>query len=167
MFQDEARFGRISETRRCWAPRGMRPVVLHQIVREYIYAFAAVCPLDGLMVSLILPCVNALTMSIFLFEVSAQFPGEFILMFMDQASWHTAIELVIPKNMQLELIPPYSPQCNPTEHVWDEVREKWFANDALKSMNAVEGRLVDALFTLEEDSSRVQYLTGFPWIVNA
>ena len=167
MFQDEARFGRISDTRRCWAPHGMRPEVPHQIVREYTYAFGAVCPLDGELVSLILPYTNALTMSYFLQEVSRRFPDEFILMFMDQASWHKAVDLVIPASMKLDWLPPYSPQCNPAEHLWDEIREKWFANEVFESMNAVEGRLVDALYTLEEDPSRVQYLTGFPWIVNS
>jgi hypothetical protein len=166
MFQDEARFGRISDTRRCWAPPGVRPNVPHQIVREYDYAFAAVSPLDGLMTSLIFPYSNAITMSLFLQEVSFCFPDEFILMFMDQAGWHKAEDLIIPKNMRLKWLPPYSPQCNPVEHLWDEIREKWFANEVFKSMEAVEARLVEALCALEEDPSRVQYLTGFPWIVN-
>src|SRR3954470_8793222 len=47
MFQDEARFGRMSDSRRCWAPVGVRPEVSAQIVREYEYAFAAVSPHDG------------------------------------------------------------------------------------------------------------------------
>ena len=51
MFQDEARFGRINETRRCWV-QGARPTVPCQIVREYTYAYAAVCPFDGTLDSL-------------------------------------------------------------------------------------------------------------------
>ena len=47
MFQDEARFGRINDPRRCWAPRGVRPQVCARIVREYTYVFAAVSPHDG------------------------------------------------------------------------------------------------------------------------
>ncbi len=71
MFQDEGRFGRISDPRRCWAPTGLRPDVPGQVIREYTYAFAAVSPHDGTLDSLILPEVNTEMMSIFLEEVSA------------------------------------------------------------------------------------------------
>ena len=66
MFQDEARFGRISDPRRCWAPAGMRPEVSTQIVREYEYAFAAVSPHDGTLDTLVLPTVHTEAMSLFL-----------------------------------------------------------------------------------------------------
>lgn len=101
MFQDEGRFGRISDPRRCWAPSGLRPDVPTQVVREYTYAFAAVSPHDGTMDSLILPEVNACMMSMFLEEVATRHPGDLILMLMDQASWHKAQELKIPQNMRL------------------------------------------------------------------
>ena len=55
MFQDEARFGRTSDPRRCWAPPGVRPVVSSQIVREYEYAFAALSPHDGVLDTLAAP----------------------------------------------------------------------------------------------------------------
>ena len=55
MFEDEARFGRISDPRRCWAPAGVRPEVNTQVVREYEYAFAAVSPHDGALDTLVLP----------------------------------------------------------------------------------------------------------------
>jgi len=70
MFQDEARFGRINDPRRCWAPRGFRPEVGMQIVREYTYAFGAVSPHDGALDTLVLPVVTAEAMSIFLAEVA-------------------------------------------------------------------------------------------------
>ena len=66
MFQDEARFGRINDPRRCWAPRGFRPEVGMQIVREYTYAFGAASPHDGTLDTLVLPVVTAEAMSIFL-----------------------------------------------------------------------------------------------------
>jgi hypothetical protein len=64
MFQDEGRFARISSPRRCWAPRGVRPSVPCQIVREYTYAYVAASPHDGVMDSLVLPQVNAQAMSL-------------------------------------------------------------------------------------------------------
>ena len=70
MFQDEARFGRINDPRRCWGPKAIRPEVGKQIVREYLYAFGAVCPFDGILDSLVLPVVTTEAMSIFLAEVA-------------------------------------------------------------------------------------------------
>ena len=107
MLQDEGRFGRINTPRRCWAPRGMRPDVPSQIVREYTYAYVAVSPHDGAMDSLILPHVSEQAMSIFLREVSDRHPDEFILMVMDGAGWHKANALSVPENMALIFLPPF------------------------------------------------------------
>ena len=100
MFQDEGRFGRISTPRRCWAPRGIRPNVACQIVREYTYGYAAVSPHDGTMDSLILPQVSEEAMSIFLREVSDRHADEFILMVLDGAGWHKANALRVPENIR-------------------------------------------------------------------
>ena len=166
MFEDEARFGRISDPRRCWAPPGVRPEVSTQLVRQYEYAFAAVSPQDGILDTLVLPTANTEAMSVFLAEVSRRHAEEFIVMVLDGAGWHKARRLLVPANMRLLSLPPWSPQLNPVEHVWDEIREKWFANRVFDSMNAVEEQLLTALKTLEEDATRVASLTGFDWIKN-
>ena len=166
MFQDEARFGRISDPRRCWAPAGTRPEVSTQVVREYEYAFAAVSSHDGTLDTLVLPSVHAEAMSVFLAEVSQRHPDEWIVMVLDGAGWHKAKRLRVPPRMRLVFLPPWSPQLNPVEHLWDEVREKWFANRVFASMSAVEEQLIAALKTLEEDSPRVASLAGFEWIRN-
>lgn len=83
-----------------------------------------------------------------------------------KAGWHRANDLVVPENIRLIPLPPYSPQLNPVEHLWDEIREKWFTNLVFNSLDALEDRLVQALATLERDTHRVQSITGFDWIVN-
>lgn len=166
MFQDEARFGCISDPRRCWAPAGVRPRVGAHRVRQYTYAFAAVSPHDGTLDALILPRVNAQTMSLFLAVVATRHAEEFILMVLDGAGWHRAADLEIPSNMRLVPLPPYSPELNPTEHVWDELREKWFPNLVCQSLDAVEDVLENALCSLEQDATRLASLTGFGWITS-
>src|SRR3954471_17324008 len=106
MFEDEARFGRISDPRRCWAPPGVRPEVKTQLVREYEYAFAAVCPQDGTLDTLVLPTVNTEAMGIFLAEVSQRHADEWIVMVLDGAGWHRAKRLKVPANMRLISLPP-------------------------------------------------------------
>jgi hypothetical protein len=53
---------------------------------------------------------------------------------------------------------------NPAEHVWDEIREKWFANRHFENMDQLERQLVAGLASLEADASRVASLTGFDWV---
>ncbi len=166
MLQDEGRFGRISTPQRCWAPRGIRPSVPSQIVREYTYAYVAVSPHDGTMDSLILPQVSEQAMSIFLREVSNRYPDEFILMVMDGAGWHKAKALSVPANMALSFLPPYSPELNPVEHVWEHIREDGFRNKAFNSIEAVEDQLMQSLEALEKDPALVASMTGFSWIVS-
>jgi transposase len=165
MFQDEARFGRINTPRRCWAPEGIRPSVGLQVVRESLYVYAAVAPAEGHLVSLILPDTNSDLMSLFLGEVAQRFPDKFLLMFMDQAGWHRSGSLMIPQHMRIRWLPPYSPECNPTEHIWEEIREKSFGNTVFASLDDVENLLVDALHELENNTSLIQSMTGFEWVL--
>ena len=72
--------------------------------------------------SLVLPWVNAETMSLFLAEVAQRHANEFVLMVMDQAGWHIAGELVVPPNMRLMLLPPYSPDFNPIEMAFSKLK---------------------------------------------
>ena len=164
MFQDEARFGRINSLHNCWAPPGVRPLLPCHMVREYTFAYAAVSPADGVPDSLVLPVVNAQAMSLFLSEVSERHLTDFILMVMDKAGWHQAKDLKVPKNMRIIFLPPYSPELNPVEHLWEEIREKWFPSKVFKSLDAVESVLVEALATLERSSEKVASITGFDWI---
>ena len=85
---------------------------------------------------------------------------------MDQAGWHKAKELVIPENIRLIWQPPYSPQYNPVENIWGEIREKWFTNLVFKSLQAVEDTLADALVTLENDNGKTKSISGFEWIIS-
>ena len=164
MFQDEGRFGCLSDGRACWAPKGVRPEVREQQVRGYVYAFSAVAPTDGRCVSLILPRADTHGMNLFLECVADTYPKDRFLMFMDKAGWHVAKGLKAPKNIVLDHLPPYSPQCNPVEQLWKWSRTNWFHNLYFKSLTEVEDALEKALLTLSAFPPLVQSLCGFPWI---
>jgi hypothetical protein len=162
--QDEARFGRIAPAKRCWAPKGIRPSIPVQHIRQYLSVFAAVAPQTGEMVSLIFPTSDTNTMSLFLAEVSTQFPKKYIIMQVDGASWHRSKDLLVPENIALLFQPPYSPELNPTEHIWEELREKYFYNRQFLSLDDLQNHLCDALCELSEDTSTLRSLTYFPHI---
>ena len=162
MAQDEGCFGRISRAKGCWAPPGVRPHAPSQVVREYTYVYAAVAPQAGVLTSLILPEASTEMMNLFLEHLSLTYSKYFIVMQVDGAGWHRSQELVIPANIRLIQQPPYSPEVNPVEHIWDELREKYFHNRIFPSLEPLIDVLCQGLNDLADDTKRLRSLTGFP-----
>jgi hypothetical protein len=162
--QDEGRFGRISDVRRAWSPLGTRPQAPRQLIRTYLYVFTAVCPALGKMTSLILPWANTEMMNIFLRQVAEDFSDYFILMLTDQAGWHTSQKLELPENIRLIKLPPRSPELNPSEHIWEELREKNFANKAFRDLDELENKLCQGLNDLACNPEKLRSMTNFPYL---
>jgi transposase len=101
MAQDEGRFGRLGQVMKAWCPARHRPLVPKQGIRDYVYAYAAIAPKLGKMTTLVLPYVNIKMMELFLKEVSQDFADYFIIMQVDQASWHISDKLNVPQNIRL------------------------------------------------------------------
>jgi hypothetical protein len=161
MFQDEARFGRLSDPRKCWAPAPLRPVVPVALVREYTYAYAAVTPADGTLDWMLAPKMNTINMSAFLNHVSQRHPDDFVVMVLDGASSHRSQDLRVPKNMATLRLPPYSPELNPAERLWDDIREKEFANRVFGSLGAAIAQAAIGLKRLENAPAALRSLTGW------
>jgi hypothetical protein len=162
MAQDEGRFGRINIPRRCWAPPGIRPIVFAQTVRQYIYAYSAVCPVTGDICSLILPNADTACMNIFLDYLSKEYSDYFIIMQADNAGWHKSKGLKIPENIKILYQPAYSPQINPVEHIWEEIREKTIQNITFRSIKDVVDALCEGLNALKANIQKVKSMTSFP-----
>ena len=166
MFQDEARFGRMVRIRRCWAPTPHRPIVDNGYEREFQYVYGAVSPREGDLDWMICSAMNTEQMGKFLAQVSTAHAQDFIVMVVDGASSHVAKDLVIPENIRLHRLPPYSPQLNPQEHLWDEIREKEFPNRVFSDMSGVVRTLEAGLPRLASDQNRVRSICAWPWIVS-
>lgn len=132
--------------------------------REFTYVYGAVSPMEGQMEYRIRPKMNTEEMTGFLAQVSARYPDDFILMVVDGASSHKAKALDVPANIRLILLPGYSPQLNPQENVWDELREKNFPNRVFSSMEAVHQQLREGLAAFTANPDAVTSLTAWPWI---
>ena len=117
MFQDEARLRRMTDPRACWAPAPHRPVVDLALVREFRYEYAAVSPWDVCLDYMTAEKMNTESMSVFLVRISIAHSSEFIVTVLDGASSHKSKDLMIPENVYLVLLPPYSPRLNPAEQV--------------------------------------------------
>lgn len=157
---DEARFGRISELRQCWAPEGERPTVPKQVVRESIYAYGAIGIKDGALVHQIRPKVNTEGMNDFVGLIAQRFAKDRVLLVMDGAGWHKSNDLRFPDHVRRILLPPYSPELNPAERLWEELREKWFANRLFNTLHAVEIQLNTGLELLADSPDILRSIAG-------
>jgi hypothetical protein len=101
------------------------------LVREYVYLYGAVSPKDGACVYLIMPVPDTQCFQIFLETLAKKYPRQLILLFVDGAGNHQSDELDVPANIILHVLPPYSPELNPQENLWDEIREKIFNSNPL------------------------------------
>ena len=162
MFQDEAGFGRINKPKYCWCQAGHRPNVPCHHIREYRYAYGAVEPNTGENFFLILPQSNSICMNVFLQELSASYPDDIILLVCDGAAWHKSKTLNIPENIELFFLPPATPEMNPIEQIWKEIRKRGFRNEVFPSLSKVIDRLCDTICSITPDT--VKSITCRDWI---
>ena len=158
MFQDEARFGRMSDPRACWAPSPFRPVV------KFRYEYAAVSPWDGCLDSMTTEKMNTENMSIFLDQVSTAHSNEFTVMVLDGASSHKSKDLIIQENFALVLLPPYSPELNPVEQIWNVLQRNYIANRVFDSLDAEVEKAERGLKQMAEDKQSTRQVTSWPLI---
>ena len=164
IFQDEARFGRMCDPRSCWAPAPHRPVVNLALVREFRYEYAAVSPWDGGLDFMTAEKMNTENMSRFLDQVSKAHKEEFIIMVVDGASSHKSKQLEIPKDVSFIRLPPYSPELNPAEQIWNILRRDYFANRVFDALDAATAQAEFGLAEMAANKSATRQLTNWPWI---
>ena len=163
MFQDEAGFGRINTPTYCWCFPGVRPSVPCHHIREYRYAYGAVEPISGDSFFLVMPYCNTECMNVFLAELSKSYPNDYILLIADGASWHRSKALMIPDNIKILPLPPYTPEMNPIEQIWKELRKLGFRNEVFESLQKVVDRLCEVICLLTPET--IKSITGRSWIL--
>ena len=163
MFQDEAGFGRINKPKYCWCFPGLRPTVPCHHIREYRYVYGAVEPLTGESLFLVMPYCDTACMNVFLDELSKAYPNDFILLVADGAAWHRSKELRMPRNIEIFPLPPATPEMNPIEQIWKEIRKRGFRNETFQSLDKVIDRLCDVICSLSHQL--IRSITGRDWIL--
>ena len=139
--------------------------MLNGYEREFVYAYGAVSPRAGDLDWQICSQMNTQRMNEFLEQVGQKHFDDFIVMVVDGASSHRGKDLIVPENIRLLPLPAYSPELNPQEHLWDEIREKEFPNRVFDSLDGVKKQLKSGLTRLARDRNCVRSITAWPWIV--
>jgi transposase len=152
MWMDEARIGQQGTLTNVWAMKGSRPTAVKQTKYEWVYLYAAVEPKTGFSSAILAPHVNTGTMNVFLRTLSAEVdPGDFVVLIMDQAGWHKSRALVVPGNIVILHLPPYSPELNPVERLWAYLRSHHLSNRAYTGYDHLLDVASDAYRALTPD----------------
>jgi hypothetical protein len=101
------------------------------------YLYSSVNSNDGKHFTLLLPNVNTDCMNVYLKELSRKIKEDVVLI-MDGAGWHKSKNLIIPKNIQIVLLPPYCPELNPVERLWRYIKDNVLKNKVLNTLLELE-----------------------------
>ena len=164
MFQDEAGFGSITDPANCWAPPKKRPTVPFLRVREYKNMYGAVSPIDGECFFMVLDKCDSEHMSQFLTGLSRFYHNELILLCLDRASYHTSNILVVPPNIRLFHLPSCTPEMNPVEVLWREIRKIGFKNKIFDSLQSVVDKFHEVVDSLTDYD--IFSITCWDWIAD-
>lgn len=164
-WQDEARVGQQGSLTYIWADKGSRPRAPRDQRYDWAYLFGAVCPARGIGAALVLPFVNAEAMSLHLAEISTQVaPGAHAVVTLDGAGWHQAGgRLVVPENISLLPLPPYSPELNPVENLWQFLRQNHLANRVFDTYTAIVDACCEAWNALTANPDRIRSIATREW----
>ena len=163
-FQDEARVGQQGTLARLWAPKGSRPRAPKDCRYAWACIFGAVCPARATGAALVMPYANTEAMSAHLAEISRHVsPGAHAILVLDGAGWHSSKDLVIPGNITLMTLPPYSPELNPVENIWQFLRQNRLANRVFENNDAIVDACCDAWNALIALPEQIVSITTRDW----
>ncbi len=132
---------------------------------DSVYLFGAVCPDRASGAAIIMPAVNAEAMAEHLAEISRRVTeGAHGVVVCDGAGWHQpGRRLVVPDNISLLPLPPYAPELNPVENVWEYLRANKLSMVVWDSYDAILEACRDAWNWLIADPKRIASITKRPW----
>jgi len=165
-FQDEARVGQKGSLTRIWARRGTRPRAPRDTRYESAYIFGAVCPARKIGAGIVMPHANTEALNEHLGEISRFVAeGSHAALVLDGAGWHVAHKLVIPDNITLVHLPPYAPELNPVENIWEYLRKNYLAMRVHEDYDAIVAACCKAWNDLMAMPERIKSISIREWAV--
>jgi hypothetical protein len=169
-FQDEARVGQKGSLSYIWAPIGSRAAMVRDNRHDTAYIFGSICPARAVGAAVITPAANTECMNLHLDEISTQVaPGSIAALICDGAGWHQrAGGIKLPDNIVLLPLPPYAPELNSMENVWDYLRANKLSAGVWDTYEEIVQACADAWNWLVNDPDRICSLGHREWTtVNA
>lgn len=160
------RYGLISNFRRSWSKVGKRTLIDSQQSFDNRYLFSAVSPLSGESFHLSgIDGFDTEAAHTFLLELKKQYQDRLVILVWDNAPCHQPkIHREIP-GMIILFLPPYSPELNPAERWFEELR-KATANQLFETIEEQEKVIEEKLRELMDDRLAMRQLLGYDWILD-
>jgi len=164
-FQDEARVGQKGTHAYVWAPVGSCPLMVRDNRHDSVHLFGAICPARGVGAAIVMPEVNTEAMNEHLKEISTRVArGAHAVLVLDGAGWHqTAGRLLIPDNITLLFLPPYAPELNPMENVWEYLRGNKLCAVVWDTYDLIVEACCKAWRFLTDDPGRIRSIGSREW----
>ena len=135
---------------------------------ESLWAFTAACPATGQAVGLIAPRADTGATNAFLELMSTSLePGVHAVLIWDNAGFHTSKSLVVPANITLLALPPYSPELNPVEDLWHYLRSHHWSNRWYADYEAIQDAAVEGWRAVCMDRERIKSICAVPYMKGA
>src|SRR4051794_17577529 len=162
---DEARFGQQGTLTRVWARRGSRPRRRRQNGRESLYVLTAACAASGAAFGLIMPELNTAVGELFLEQFAKQLaPGGHAGVVWDNAPYHASGKLVVPANVSLIGLLPYSPELNPVEDLWHYLRAHHWSNRVYADYAALLEAATEAWRKVCLEPEKIRSICAAPYL---
>lgn len=163
-IQDEHRYGLISTLRRCWTLRGHRVKVPFQMKYTWSYVYGAVEINTGKSLFMYIPTVSLPCSQVFLEQIVATDPEAIHLVIWDCAGFHQKPAASdVPSQVRLLPLPPYCPELNPMEKLWDLVK-RHVGNQVFETLESIESEITHVLEPFWREVERVFALLGDNWL---
>lgn len=148
-----------------WADKGSRPRSPRDQRYTWAYLFGAVCPSRGAAAALVLPKANTAAMNLHLAEISRQVATDHhAVLILDGAGWHQpGDKLVVPENISLLHLPPYCPELNPIENIWQFLRQNKLSFRIFNSYDDIVQACCDAWNALAQAPDTIRSIASRPW----
>jgi len=163
-FFDESRFGTHSKLGHGWFGKGSRTQVKIKIGFQNFYVYSAVNPITGDDFSLMMPNVNTMSLNMFLAEMSKHIGVQKAIVVMDCAGWHKDKDLVVPANIEILYLPPYSPELNPAERLWEHLKSETIKNKVYNTIEQLEIAVSSSIKNL--NTSLIQSICCMNYLLN-
>jgi putative transposase len=162
--EDESRIGLFPAPIRQITAKGVKPVQEVQHVFESYYLYGVVEPLRGESSFVEMPWLNTRCFEVFLRGFSKCYRDRVNIIISDNAAPHRAKRLPIPENVILLFLPPYSPELNPIERLWQDIKHRVYS-----SLYSKLEELKDAVASILNSYSKstIASITGYPYLIEA
>jgi len=162
--QDESRVGLITKQKRVITLKGIKPIGKYKHSYNYFWIWGSFSPITGDAHYMISESVSKNAFIAYLNDFALQNPRELKLIIIDNAAFHSTKNIELPENIILIPLPPYSPELNPAEKMWQWFKDK-IAMKMFKSVEKLEEKVTELI--KNTDKEKIKSITSYPYLKTA